>query len=267
MTDNIIPNFTTVQVKQHDNGVVDLILNRPEKRNALCATMIAELTSFAQTIGQLPETRAVVLSGMGNVFCAGADLGWMRDQINADRATRIFEATKLATMLNTLNTMPSPLIGKIQGGAYGGGIGLVSICDVAIADKDTKFGFTETRLGLTPATISPYVLARMGEGNARKVFMSARLFKAPEAEKLGLLARVVYDNRIENAITKEIEPYLCTAPHAVGTSKALVRYLGSPITQDIINHSIETLADIWETPEAKEGIQCFLNKQKPSWTQ
>lgn len=258
-------DFENLKIQHHDNGVVDLILNRPDKKNAMSAQMIAELTDFANTIGQSPNTRAVVLSGAGDVFCAGADLGWMHDQINADRQTRIVEATKLAHMLNALNIMPTPLIGKIHGGAYGGGVGMVSVCDVAIADAQTKFGFTETRLGLIPATISPYVLARMGEGNARKVFMSARLFGADEAEKLGLLAGVADSADLANAIEQQVKPYLNAAPHAVGVSKALARSLSTPITNDIIDYTIQQLADTWETPEAKEGIDCFLNKKKPSW--
>ena len=257
--------YETLDVQTDKRGVVDLCLNLPQTRNAMSAKMIFELTDFATTIGSDPSTRAVVLRGAGKVFCAGGDLAWMHQQIQADRETRIKEARKLAMMLFALNTMRAPLIGRIHGGAFGGGVGLACVCDVAIADQSAKFGLTETRLGLIPATISPYVLARMGEGMARRVFMSSRIFEAQEAVTLGLVAKSVAPQNMDAAIEAEVAPYLSVAPGAVAEAKALARALGHKIDQATIDASIERLADIWEGPEAAEGIAAFLNKTKPSW--
>lgn len=258
-------NFETLNVSQDDRGVVTLTLARPEKKNAMNAAMIAELTDFARDYGARDTTRAVVLRGEGDIFCAGADLGWMQDQINSDRATRMSEARKLADMLNALNVMQAPLIGAIHGGAYGGGVGLAAICDMVIAESNTKFAFTETKLGLIPATISPYVLARMGEGKARRVFMSARPFKALEAKELNLVAEVVPMDQLAERVEAEVAPYTKVAPQAVGASKALTRLLGAKIDAAVIDETIKRLADTWEGDEAKEGIDAFLHKRKPRW--
>ena len=240
--------------------MLELILNQPEKRNALSAAMIAELTDFAGTIGDDPSVRAVILSGHGKVFCAGGDLNWMRQQIDADRKTRITEATKLATMLRVLNEMPVPLIGKIHGGAFGGGVGLASICDTVVAADTAKFGLTETRLGLIPATIGPYVIARMGEGMARHVFMSARIFDAFEARQLGLVNEVCPESDLGDIAHFYAKPYLSTKPRAVSAAKALARKLGPKIDDATIQTSIEALADVWDDPEALAGVKAFFKE-------
>jgi methylglutaconyl-CoA hydratase len=257
--------FNTLNVERDSRGVVQLCLNRPHKKNAMCAEMIDELTDFAQTVGQEAQTRVVVLRGAGDIFCAGGDLGWMKAQIKSDRAGRMIEARKLAMMLLALNELPRPLIGAIHGGAFGGGIGLASICDSAIAESSSKFGLTETRLGLIPATISPYVIARMGEGKARRVFMSARIFGADEARSLDLISDHVPAEALEARIEEEVLPYLSVAPQAVAASKALARELGPRIDLDVIDSTISRLADTWEGEEAREGIDAFLSKRKPRW--
>ena len=258
--------YETLDIRLDDRGVAHVTLNVPDKRNALSAQMIADLTDMAQTLGSETTTRAVVLSGAGKVFCAGGDLNWMKAQIEADRTTRMAEARKLAMMLNALNEMPSPLIGRIHGGAFGGGVGMACVCDIAIADEATKFGLTETRLGLIPATIGPYVLARMGEGNARRVFMSARLFPATEAAELGVIARAVPEADLDDAVEAEVSPYLSVAPEAVGAAKALTRALGPRIDEELIDDTIRRLADTWEGEEAAHGIAAFLTKTSARWT-
>ncbi len=260
-------SYNTLAVDMDADGVAHVALNRPEKRNALSAEMIAELTDFAGTIGAAKATRAVVLSGRGEVFCAGADLAWMHAQIKADRAGRMAEARKLAQMLRALNEMPTPLIAHIHGGAFGGGVGLACICDVALAETGTKFGLTETRLGLIPATIGPYVIARLGEGRARRVFMSARIFGADEAANLGIVARVVTADAMDDAVATEVAPYLNVASGAVGRAKALARMLGPRIDDAVIDATISHLADSWETEDAREGIDAFLGKRAPRWAQ
>ncbi len=166
-------SLETLRLTWDDQGIATLTLNAPEKHNALSPAMIAELTSVAARINADPAIRVVILAGEGASFCAGGDLGWMRQQMTATREQRMAEARKLAEMLYALNTLEKPLIGRVQGNAFGGGVGMISVCDVAIAAEGVKLGLTETKLGLIPATISPYVLARMGEGRARRVFMSA----------------------------------------------------------------------------------------------
>ena len=258
-------SYETITVAVDDRGVATLTLNLADQHNALAPQMITDLHDAASMLAADDAVRVVVLTGAGKSFCAGGDLGWMRQQFTASREERIAEARKLADMLGALNELPKPVIGRINGQAYGGGMGMISICDVAIGASDAKFGFTEARLGLIPATISPYVVARMGEGMARRVFMSARLFGAEEARDLGLLARVVPIEDLDTAIEAEVKPYLSCAPAAVAASKSLIRALGAPLDQAVMERTAAALADAWETPEGQEGVQAFFDKQKPSW--
>ncbi len=259
--------YDTLDVTVDDRGVAYVTMNRPDKRNALSAQMMDELTQMAQTLGADDATRAIVLAGHGSVFCAGGDLGWMKNQITANSATRTKEAGRLADMLQALNTMPTPLIARIHGAALGGGVGMACVCDVAIADKETKFGLTETRLGIIPATIGPYVIARIGEGMARRVFMSSRIFDAAEAQTLGVIARHVDRGDLDAAVEAEIAPYLNVAPKAVGAAKALARRLGPVIDRQAIDDTIGDLVTIWEGEEATHGLDAFLNKTAPRWAQ
>lgn len=259
-------SYETISIAVDERGVATLTLDRAEKHNALSAQMITELTQAAGELGADDRVRVVVLTGAGASFCAGGDLGWMREQFEASRETRMAEARKLAMMLKSLNELPRPLIGRVQGQAFGGGIGMMSVCDTVVAVDSARFGLTEVRLGLIPATISPYVLARMGEGKARRVFMSARLFGAEEACDLNLVARVVSEADLDATVEREVKPYLSAAPAAVAASKALARSLGQAITDAVIDDTIRRLADTWETPEAQEGISAFFEKRKPAWT-
>ncbi|SOH92973.1 methylglutaconyl-CoA hydratase [Monaibacterium marinum] len=258
-------DFNAITVSTDARGVATLTLNRPEKHNALSAVMIDELTQAAAMLGADPAVRVVILTGEGRSFCAGGDLEWMRQQFDADRTTRMAEARLLAEMLDGLNTLPKPLIGRINGQAFGGGIGMMSVCDVAIAQDDARFGLTEVRLGLIPATISPYVLARMGEGKARRVFMSARLFDAAEAVRLDMAADAVPAAELDARVEAEVVPYLAAAPAAVAAAKALARALGPRIDAAVIDDTISRLADTWETPEAHEGVAAFFDRRKPDW--
>ena len=254
-------NFETLLIDQDKRGVVSLTLNRPEKRNALSARMIDELTSFTSSL--TPDIRAVVIQGAGELFCAGGDLEWMNAQISADRQTRIAEARKLALMLKALNEIPVPLIAKVHGAAYGGGVGLACVCDFVISSPNVKFAFTETRLGLIPSTIGPYVVGKMGEAKAREVFMSAKIFSGMDAKRLNIVSEISDD--LDQSVENHILSYLKTAPKAVGEAKALVRSLGATIDDKVIERTIEQLADIWEGEEARHGIEAFFSKTKPKW--
>ncbi len=246
-------------------GVARLTLNRPDKHNALSEQMIIEVTQTAERIAQDRDIRVVILDAEGPTFCAGGDLRWMQDQIAAGTKTRRAAAMKLAAMLDLLNTLPQPVIGRVQGNAFGGGVGMACVCDVVVAVDSVKMGLTETRLGLIPATIGPYVMARMGEANARQVFMSSRIFDANEAMHLGIASRVVPADMLDTAVEAEVVPYLSCAPGAVAAAKAQVRALGMPINDDVIARSIDQLVDRWDGSEAQEGLAAFFAKQPAPW--
>ncbi|WP_027258413.1 crotonase/enoyl-CoA hydratase family protein [Leisingera aquimarina] len=257
--------FETITLDTDSRGVCTLTLNRAEKHNAMSGQMLQELTLAAKRLAEDETVRVVVLTGAGKSFCAGGDLGWMRAQMDADAGTRAREARVLAEMLMALNTLPKPLIGAVQGNAFGGGVGMASVCDVAIGADHLKMGLTETKLGLIPATIGPYVIARMGEAKARRVFMSARLFGAAEAVELGLLAKAVPADQLAEAVEAEVAPYLNCAPGAVAAAKKLARDLGPQLDDAVIDHTIKALVARWEGDEAQEGISAFFEKRKPVW--
>jgi methylglutaconyl-CoA hydratase len=255
----------TIRVETDARGVARLTLARAEKHNALSAGMIAEITEAARRLGADPAVRVVVLAAEGASFCAGGDLAWMRAQMAADAETRARGARTLARMLRALNELPKPLIGRVQGNAFGGGVGMVSVCDVAVGVETVKMALTETRLGLIPATIGPYVVARMGEAMARRVFFSARLFGAEEAVRLGLLVKAVPEGDLDAAVEAEVAPYLACAPGAVAEAKALVRALGPRIDDAVLDMSVAALVRCWEGEEAPEGIGAFFDKRAPAW--
>jgi len=257
--------FNTITLVTDARGVATLTLDRAEKHNAMSGEMISELTAAATQISADDTIRVVVLTGTGKSFCAGGDLEWMRAQMAADSATRFVEARKLAEMLQALNTLTKPMIGALQGNAFGGGVGMASVCDIAIGVDHLKMGLTETKLGIIPATIGPYVMARMGEAKARRVFMSSRLFGAEEAVELGLLARAVPADQLAESVEAEVLPYLNCAPGAVAAAKQLARDLGPNIDDSVIDHTINALVDRWQTEEAAEGIGAFFDRRKPRW--
>ncbi len=259
-------SYETLDIQCDARGVATLTLARPDKHNAMNAAMIAELMQAARQLDADDAVRVVVLTGAGASFCAGGDLAWMQEQMRATPEVRAQEAGQLAWCLQALNTLSKPVIGALQGNAFGGGIGLACVCDVAIGCAHIKMGLTEVRLGLIPATIGPYVLARMGEGAARRVFFSGRVFGAEEAVQLGLLSYVVPQDALSEAVEREIAPYLSAAPGAVAEAKALTRYLGADIDAATINHTIAALKARWESQEAEHGITAFFDKSAPNWT-
>ncbi len=255
----------TLAIEVDERGVAQVSLNRPKVHNAMDAAMIAELTAAAARLGRDPAVRVVVLTGAGASFCAGGDLGWMRAQMEADAPTRAREARALAEMLGALDAMPKPLIGRVQGQAFGGGIGLMAVCDVAVGVDTARFGLTEVRLGLIPATIGPYVIARLGGARARRVFFSGRRFDADEAVALGLLARAVPAADLDAAIEAEVAPYLAAASGAVAAGKALVARLGGTVTEADVSATIDALVARWESDEAREGVAAFFDKRRARW--
>lgn len=249
--------MTTILVATDADGIATVTLNRPDKHHAMDASMIGALTEAAATLGADPGVRAVVLASSGPSFCAGGDLGWMRDQQAADRAGKIAEATRLSTMLAALDALPKPLIARVQGNVYGGGVGLVAVADVAVAAEGVTLALTETRLGLIPATIGPFVVARMGRGFARQVFFSGNAFGTDFALRAGLLHDVCAAEALDARVRRQTDAVLKTAPGAVAAAKALCRRLGRG-DGDEIAASIAALADRWESDEAQQRIGAFL---------
>jgi methylglutaconyl-CoA hydratase len=259
--------FETITLSSDARGVARLTLNRPDKHNAMNAAMITELTAAATQIAADRAIRVVILGSTGSSFCAGGDLGWMQDQMRADAEKRAEGARALARMLRALNELPQPLIGQVQGQAFGGGVGLMSVCDTCIGLESAVFGLTETRLGLIPATIGPYVVARIGEPAARRVFFNGRRFDAGLAKEIGLLAQVVPQDQLDAAVEAEVAPYLACASGAVARAKALVRTLGARIDDATIEMTAAALVAAWNDQEATEGISAFFEKRRPAWVQ
>ncbi|WP_372835296.1 enoyl-CoA hydratase-related protein, partial [Puniceibacterium confluentis] len=215
--------FQTLSVATDARGIAQVTLQRPDKHNAMNAQMIAELTEVARELGADDAVRAVVLSGAGRTFCAGGDLAWMRDQAAQDRPGKVAGARALADMLGLWNALPKPLIGRVHGAAYGGGLGLVAVCDIVLAESSTRFALTETRLGLIPATIGPFVVARLGEAFARQVFFNARPFDVAFLIRAGLVAHACPAADLDAAVEAEVTGILDCAPGAVAAAKALCR--------------------------------------------
>ena len=237
--------FKTISFKIDKRGVGTLMLNRPEKHNALSSTMINELAEVTEIINNEKALRVVVLRGEGPSFCAGADLKWMQEQMEASADQRGREAKKLANMLGGLNLLLKPLIGLIHGNVFGGGVGLACVCDVVVAIDDSKFGFTETRLGLIPATIGPYVIRRMTEAKARTVFMSSRIFRANEAKDFNIVNRITKDETKEKSLELEVLPYLDCDSAAVEKAKELALRLSGVPSKEEIDYSVSMLVRQW----------------------
>ncbi|MCY4288887.1 MAG: crotonase/enoyl-CoA hydratase family protein [Aestuariivita sp.] len=258
-------NFETIDLNADQNGIAYLTLDREDKRNALSALMLTELAAAAKKIDQSDDIRVVILTGAGETFCAGADLAWMREQMAADVDTRAREATRLAETLFALNTLSKPLIGALQGNAFGGGVGLASVCDVVFGASHIKMALTEVKLGIIPATIGPYVYARIGEAECRRLFLSGRTFESDEALNCGLLSRVTHSSELWEEVEDEAYSFLSCAPGAVAAAKKLARSFGVSIDQDTIAMTIAALKERWETEEAAEGISAFFEKRPPYW--
>ena len=258
-------NFEDIKLLKLSDGVVSLALNRPGKRNALSENMIKELVTAINIIDEDKDCRLIKLEGEGEVFCAGGDLEWMKEQANSTREKRINEARKLAKMFRILNSVFKPILGVIRGDAYGGGIGLISICDYSISSSAAKFGLTESRLGLIPATISPYVISRIGESNCRDIFLSGEIFNAEKANKIGLVNEVVKPSDLEKSVDSYISFFKKTSRQAVSSSKALIQTLRPKVSDKLIDETARRLADTWESNDAQKGIKGFLDKSKVIW--
>ena len=257
--------FQTLEVSVDQRGVARVTLNRPERHNAMNGQLIRDLSSAAVMLDDDPQVRVVILAAKGKSFCAGADLGWAKAMIGGDHEFRMSEAIRLANMFNRLDSLGKPLVGRIHGQAFGGGIGLICVCDVTIGVSGSRFGLTETRLGLVPATIGPYVVKRLGVGTSRWVFTSPRLMNSEEAHDLGILSHVVQEADLDASIEDTVAPFLMAAPGAVRKAKSLVKQLGGEIDNEAIHGTAELLVEVLEGEEAKSGIDAFFGKAAPPW--
>ncbi|WP_230661759.1 enoyl-CoA hydratase/isomerase family protein [Psychrobacter sp. I-STPA10] len=249
-----------------DNQVATVTLNRPDKRNAFNDEVIAELQQVFSQLGTDTQVRAIVLTGAGKAFCAGADLNWMRAMADYDHSENLADANKLAQMLSTIYHCPKPTVAAIQGDVYAGGVGLVAVCDVAIAVKTASFCLSEVRLGLVPATISPYVVQAMGVRAARRYFLTAEVFDAKEARRIGLIHERVSEEELQDVVANIGQKLCKVSPNAVSVCKKLLDEVAyQDIDESLIQYTVEGIADIRASDEGKEGVQAFLQKRKPDW--
>jgi methylglutaconyl-CoA hydratase len=256
----------TYLLSERSGAVEHLTLNRPDVRNAFNDEVIAELTTWARRAAEDPTLRIVVLRGEGKVFSAGADANWMARMVSYSREQNLTDARAMAAMFLALDTLPAAVIGRIHGAALGGGAGLTAICDIAVADEHTTFGFTETKLGILPAVISPYVLPKIGPSAARELFLTGMRFSAARAKEIGLVHAVVPSSDLDAAVTRYTDELLTAAPSAVAAAKALIPRVAGQSAADALAITSEAIASQRVAPEGQEGLRAFLEKRPPNWT-
>jgi methylglutaconyl-CoA hydratase len=258
-------NYETLDITVVDK-VATITLNRPQLRNAFNETAIADLTMAFDEASQDRDVRAIVLAANGPAFCAGADLNWMKKMAGYSAAENEADALRLADMLRTIYFSPKPVVAKVQGDCYAGGMGLVAACDIVVAAEGVNFCLSEVKLGLIPATISPYVIKAMGDQAARRWFLTAERFDAREAHRLGLAHEVVPAEQLDAKVAEIVKALTANSPNAVREAKALVRDIaGLPIDDVLLADTAGRIAAIRASEEGREGVASFLEKRKPSW--
>jgi methylglutaconyl-CoA hydratase len=257
------PSALTLAVDSH---VARITLCRPDVRNAFNDEVIAELTDAFVSLGQRDDVRAIVLAAEGPAFCAGADLNWMRRMADYTREENLADAAKLAEMLRVMFECPKPTVARVQGDVYAGGLGLVAACDIAVSVDSAHFCLSEVKLGLIPATISPYVIRAMGARAAHRYFLSAERFDAREAHRIGLLHEVVAADALDAKVDELLKALTSASPNAVRACKQLVQAVAErEISDSLIASTVAGIADIRASDEGREGVQSFLQKRKPGW--
>lgn len=253
-------------VLRRDDGVLILTLERPEIHNAFDDRLIGTLTTTLREIERDDSVRALVLTGRGKSFSAGADLNWMRRMADYEEAENLADARALAKLMSTLDRLAKPTIAKINGAALGGGLGLVCCCDIAIAAGHARFGTTEVKLGIMPSVIGPYVLAAIGGRQARRIMLTGERFDAAEAKRLGLVHQAVNADALDDAVDAVLAELMTAGPLAIGATKALIRDLAErQISEELIDETATRIAALRATKEAKEGLSAFLEKRPPNW--
>jgi methylglutaconyl-CoA hydratase len=248
-----------------EGGAATVKLNRPERHNAFDETMIAELTDAFVKLNRDDAVRAIILDGEGDSFCAGADLEWMGKMAGFSREQNLEDARALQRMFATIDASPKPTIARVHGAAYGGGAGLVAVCDVSLAGKDAKFGFTEARLGIVPAVIAPYVVRKVGLGAAQALFVTGERFGPDVALRVGLVQEVeAFD--LAGAVQKRVNAILQCGPKAIAEIKRLLRSIEGRAADQVAEETTSCIAELRVSPEGQEGIRAFLEKRNPSWS-
>jgi methylglutaconyl-CoA hydratase len=248
------------------NGVARVTLDRPELRNAFDDALIHKLQTSFENLQDDKAVRVVVLAGNGPAFCAGADLNWMKRMAGYGYDENLADAQALATMLATLDRMPKPTIARVHGPVFAGGTGLVAACDIAVGAPEAKFCFSEAKLGLSPATISPYVIRAIGERMARRYFLTAEIFDAEEAHRIGMLSALVSTSNLDSAVDDLIKHLLAGGPEAHVKIKEMIRaVVHRPVDAALSAETAKRIAEIRVSPEGREGIASFLEKRKASW--
>ncbi len=256
----------TLDIRRPSPHVAQVWLNRPEVRNAFNDGVVRELTEAFRALGAEPGLRAIVLAGHGKAFCAGADLTWMRAMAGYTWAQNHADAAALAEMLHTLWTCPVPLVARIHGDCYAGGVGLAAVCDLRVAAEEAHFCLSEARLGLLPATIAPYVVRALGENASRRYFTTAERFGAARAQALGLVHEVVPAARLDEQVGELVNALLANGPAAVRACKQLVQDVaGRPIDAALREDTARRIADTRASAEGREGVASFLDKREPAW--
>lgn len=255
--------------KTLDKGVSRIVLNRPEIHNAFNRELIEELrVAFDEDAARpVGEVRAVVISGEGKSFCAGADVNWMRASLDFTEEENVADALHMARMFDTINRCPLPVIGRVHGAALGGGLGLAAVCDIVVAGEGTIFSFSEAKLGIAPAVISPYVLAKIGETHARALFFTAERFDATRALSIGLAHRVVAADALDTEVDRLLKEISASGPHAIARAKRLIPSVLSLQAPEAMQLTAETIANLRVSPEGQEGLRAFLEKRKAEWAQ
>ncbi len=248
------------------NHIGSITLNRPDVRNAFNGEVIAEITQAFVDLGAHEDVRCIVLAAVGTAFCAGADLNWMRRMADYSRSENLADAGKLAEMLRVIYECPKPTVARVQGDVYAGGMGLVACCDVAVSADTAGYCLSEVKLGLIPATISPYVIRAMGARASHRYFLTAERFSAQEALALGFVHEVVPLEQLDAKLNEITQALVKNSPNAVKVCKKLVQDVAdAPISQPLISKTVEGIADVRASAEGREGVSAFLGKRKPSW--
>jgi len=254
-------------LSERRGAIEELTLNRPDVRNAFNEDVIAELTTWARGAAEDRSRRVVILRGAGKVFSAGADASWMAKMVGYSHAENVADATRMAEMFHALDTIPAAVIGRIHGAALGGGAGLAAICDIAVAEENAIFGFTETKLGILPAVISPYVLPKIGPSPARELFLTGMRFSAARAREIGLLHAVVPAADLDATIETYVQELLSASPTGIAAAKALIPKVWGRTKAEAMAITSAAIATQRVSPEGQEGLRAFLEKRKPRWTE
>lgn len=257
-------NFKTLLIQQN-NGISSVTLNRPELHNAFNEVMIQELTKAFSFLSKDKATRIVILTGNGESFCAGADLNWMKKMASYTKKENLEDSKRLHKMLETIYRCKKPVIARVNGSAIGGGVGLVAAADIAIACEHAKFGLSEVRLGLIPAVISPFVIRKIGEANAREYFLTAERFDAMKARQMNLVQEVCTKEEIERKLEEKNKHLLSAGPEALAESKELIERVSNQPIEKISSYTSRKIAERRASKEGQEGIKAFLEKRKPVW--